>query len=185
MDVDEPVAGSSTSSSPKKDDDVEIQFAVPEPIDETQLRFPSSLLSTPGMGPDMLIGSEPWHRAVPQDWVPVIARDGQQTRNLPQQQPFSDAYLSTQPAKRRKIASHDKLEGPVSTVVGSTVREAIQNAGVQPTSSIETVIKEVSNNRDVAQAVTEETQRAMRKSLRSNPDFSKERFPNAERMLKK
>eukprot|EP00094_Tigriopus_californicus_P005125 TCALIF_04939-PA protein Name:"Similar to Bag6 Large proline-rich protein bag6 (Xenopus tropicalis)" AED:0.07 eAED:0.07 QI:0/0.5/0.33/0.66/1/1/3/304/1268 len=186
MDVDEPVAGSSTSSSPKKDEDVEIQFAVPEPIDESQLRFPSSLLSTPGMGPDMLIGSEPWHRAVPQDWVPVIARDGQQTRNLPQQQqPFSDAYLSTQPAKRRKLASHEKMEGSVSTVVGSTVRNAIQNAGVQPTSSIETVIREVSNHHDVTQAVTEETQRALRRSLRSNPDFSKERFPNAERLLKK
>ena len=27
------------------------------------------------MGPDMVVGSEPWHRALPADWVPIIARD--------------------------------------------------------------------------------------------------------------
>ncbi|KAK3728239.1 hypothetical protein QZH41_007235 [Actinostola sp. cb2023] len=45
---------------------------------------------------------EDWKAVVPEDWVPIIARDVIRQRRLPQQAPFSDAYLSGLPPKRRK-----------------------------------------------------------------------------------
>lgn len=39
------------------------------------LIYLSELLARSAMGPDMAVGGEPWHRALPSDWVPIIARD--------------------------------------------------------------------------------------------------------------
>ena len=45
-----------------------------------------------GSGPDMVIGREPWHRSVPEDWVPIITRDQgshpPQNSSQPLQAPF-------------------------------------------------------------------------------------------------
>lgn len=39
------------------DDDIEIELAPPEPL------------------PDIIAGSEPWHRNFPTDWLPIITHD--------------------------------------------------------------------------------------------------------------
>ena len=44
-----------------------------------------------------------------QEWIPAIKRDHEAlTRTRPQQQPYSDAYLSGMPAKRRKVCRGGK-----------------------------------------------------------------------------
>ena len=44
-----------------------------------------------------------------QEWIPAIKRDHEaMTRTRPQQQPYSDAYLSGMPAKRRKVCRGGK-----------------------------------------------------------------------------
>ena len=52
---------------------------------------------------EVALGSSDWHSAVPTDWVPIIARDVVRQRRTGAQPPFSDAYLSGMPAKRRKV----------------------------------------------------------------------------------
>ncbi len=69
--------------SPKKEEDVlrqELDSALPPPPSDLGPRasFPRRLLRPSSVsGPDMVVGSEPWHRAVPPEWVPVVARDSQ------------------------------------------------------------------------------------------------------------
>ena len=51
-----------------------------------------------------------------QEWIPAIKQDHEAlTRTRPQQQPYSDAYLSGMPAKRRKVCrggkGKEKVEG--------------------------------------------------------------------------
>lgn len=52
-----------------------------------------------------------------QDWVPIIARDTQRQRRQSSQKPFSDAYLSSLPPKRRKLITSAKPQGNLSQVI--------------------------------------------------------------------
>ena len=45
------------------------------------------LLARGAVGPDMVVGGEPWHRALPSDWVPIIARDIQRQSDRTEQVP--------------------------------------------------------------------------------------------------
>ncbi len=52
----------------------------------------SELLPRGSMGPDMVVGGEPWHRGLPSDWVPIIARDIQRQAEEGQQVTFANYY---------------------------------------------------------------------------------------------
>lgn len=67
--------------------------------------------------PNVVIGSEPWHTVTPRDWIPIITRDIQRQRRQNAQPPFSDAYLSGMPSKRRKIVASKKPQGNVSQLI--------------------------------------------------------------------
>lgn len=54
-----------------------------------------------------------------QEWVPVIARDSQRQRRQGTQPPYSDAYLSGMPNKRRKIVTSSKPQGSLSQIIAS------------------------------------------------------------------
>ena len=68
------------------------------PPADQEAAFPPSLLSVP-----VLAGSEnssPELRSLPPAWLPIISSD--QAVPVVRSQPYSDAYLSGQPSKRRK-----------------------------------------------------------------------------------
>lgn len=148
-----------------------------------------------GMGPDMVVGSEPWHRALPSDWVPLIARDvaaqasGAATTE-DNQSPFSNAYLTTQPAKRRKLASAGKPEGPVERVIAEALSDAIEEAGVAPAAgrqAVDSVADQVARNPALQEAVREESEAAMARRASKDEDFNarKDRFPRTRQFVKK
>ncbi|KAL0280072.1 UNVERIFIED_CONTAM: hypothetical protein PYX00_001471 [Menopon gallinae] len=128
--------------------------------------------------PDVLIGSETWHNALPSEWVPIITRDTQRQRRQSSQKPFSDAYLSSLPAKRRKLIASSKPQGNLSQVISDGVRQAINAAGISSPVA-EKVIAEAGKD-DVLQAAYKEQERVcVSADLKRNPDFSPSRFPNA------
>lgn len=71
--------------------------------------------------PNIVLGSEQWHSQVPDDWVPIITRDVQRQRRQNSQPPFSDAYLSGMPTKRRKIVNNSKPQGSLPQVIAGKV----------------------------------------------------------------
>ncbi len=167
-------------------------FTVPPPVDSSSASvFPRSLLQVPGGGPDVVVGSEAWHRAVPPEWVPIIARDAQTQERQRQSEEqgesgaaYSDAYLSTQPAKRRKLAAEGKPSGSASQVVRESLKEAIVASGVQSTSSAEDIAAEATAASSVAEAVAGEVRQKVRRRLHKDPDFAEEKFPDSAAFLK-
>ncbi|EEB18873.1 hypothetical protein Phum_PHUM537450 [Pediculus humanus corporis] len=129
----------------------------PEKVDEP---IAESLVDIDGDGlPDVLIGSESWHNALPSEWVPIIARDTQRQRRQSSQKPFSDAYLSSLPPKRRKLIASSKTQGNISQVISDGVRNAITAAGVS-SNVAEKAIAEAGKD-DVLQEAYKEQERVV------------------------
>lgn len=145
---------------------------VEEPVTEALVAMDTENL------PDVLIGSEAWHNALPSEWVPIIARDTQRQRRQSSQKPFSDAYLSGLPPKRRKLIRSSKPQGNLSQVISDGVRHAINAAGVS-SSVTERVIAEAGKDDVLQEAYKEQERICVSADLRSNPDFNPNRFPNA------
>lgn len=128
---------------------------------------------------DIVLGSEPWHGQVPDDWVPIIARDAQKQRRQNPQGPFSDAYLSGMPSKRRKLVNSAKPQGSLSQVISDSVRQAVSATGLAHVAPLETVVQAAGASTDIQQAYRSLLRSTVQNSLRENEDFSAERFPNA------
>ncbi len=187
---------SSSSSTPKKEEDQKesVTSAIPPPVSAEDAVFPRALLQVPGQGPDMVVGSEAWHCVVRPEWVPIIARDAHtQEREGPGRAvdvggSYSDAYLSTQPAKRRKLASEGKPAGTAHDVVRENLREAIVASRVQPASSASGAAEEIAAEAMAAPPVEESTVQDMRERIRQrldrDPDFEAGKFPEAVLFMK-
>ena len=80
--------------------------------------FPTALLSMPLAGEET--AAEGWQGAVPPEWVPIIARDSRQ--EAPPSGPHSDAYLSGQPPKRRRLNNDKKPRGDSRTLIADTLQ---------------------------------------------------------------
>ncbi|XP_060519492.1 large proline-rich protein bag6 isoform X2 [Cylas formicarius] len=129
--------------------------------------------------PNVVWGSEPWHRQTPEDWVPIITRDVQKQRRQNSQPPFSDAYLSGMPSKRRKLISSSKPSGNLSEVITESVRQAVTTTGLTTVAPLETVAVAAGTSTDIQNAYRTLLRNSVQANLRDNEDFTPERFPNA------
>ena len=168
---------------------------VPPPVNEADLRFPSALLPSSAMGPDMVVGGENWHRALPSDWVPIIARDVQAqapggSANM-EQGPFSDAYLTTQPAKRRKLAAARKPEGSVEEVIAESIQDAVHQSGVRPmlgatgAATLSDMSRVVARDANLQQGVESEAMTALKRRIKMDSDVQDRKHPNAKAFARK
>ncbi|CAH1963100.1 unnamed protein product [Acanthoscelides obtectus] len=156
MDLDEPEATGSTYSSPT-----------------------SEIIEDPEPLPNVIIGSEPWHAQVPEDWVPIITRDAQKQRRQNPQGPFSDGYLSGMPSKRRKIVNSSKPHGSLPQVITESVRQAVSSTGLTSAAPLETVAQLAGASPEIQAAYRNLLRSTVQANLRDNEDFLPERFPNA------
>ncbi|KAK6627605.1 hypothetical protein RUM44_010083 [Polyplax serrata] len=177
------------TSEPMETDTVQSRTAwmQPEttPAEKVDEAITESLVDLDGDNlPDVLIGSETWHNALPSEWVPIIARDTQRQRRQSSQKPFSDAYLSGLPPKRRKLLTSLRSQGNLSQVISDGVRQAISAAGVS-SSVAEKVIAEAGKDDGLQEAYKEQEKAVVGGDLRKHPDFTPRRFPNAFKYFNK
>uniref|UniRef100_A0A2S2PR33 Large proline-rich protein BAG6 n=1 Tax=Schizaphis graminum TaxID=13262 RepID=A0A2S2PR33_SCHGA len=139
---------------------------------------PSEIINEPL--PEVVIGSQDWHHSVPSEWVPVIARDSQRQRRQGTQPPYSDAYLSGMPNKRRKIVTNSKPQGSLSQIIAKNLEVAMGAAGVAINTE---VITSAGADTAVQNAYTERIRTFGRSGLDTHPDFCPIRYPNASKFF--
>ncbi|KAG8313344.1 Large proline-rich protein bag6 [Homalodisca vitripennis] len=90
-------------------------------IEEVEIESTPSLIREPPVGdvppPQHINEVMGWQNALPSEWVPIISQDSQRQRRQSPQGPFSDAYLSGMPSKRRKLITSTKPQGNLSQVI--------------------------------------------------------------------
>lgn len=125
------------------------------------------------------IGSQGWHGTMPSNWVPIVARDinRQSSQDQRQQRPFSDAYISTQSAKRRRIASRSKPEGNAEQFIADTLTTAIRSSGVTPVNPVEDVIRETSQQASVQESLRHNFRTNVSRRINNDPDYEPKKFP--------
>ncbi|XP_067613330.1 large proline-rich protein BAG6 isoform X2 [Eurosta solidaginis] len=159
------------------DDDVEIELLPAETL------------------PSVTPGTEPWHRNIPNDWLPIIARDLRtQSENPPNQTPFSDAYISGMSAKRRKMIQNDRPPTDVNTLIARSVRKAIQTVGSRASTTAAAVIDDrtaeeitdaIANDAAVHASYTEAVRLNVRERLKKDSDYKADKYPHATKFINK
>ncbi|XP_065160947.1 large proline-rich protein bag6 isoform X2 [Atheta coriaria] len=134
--------------------------------------------------PAVVIGSESWHGQVPQDWVPLIARDTQRQRRQ-SQAPLSDAYLTGMPSKRRKVVTNNKPQGTLPHVISESIRRAVTTTGNVPVANLDAVAEEAGADLSIQSAYRDLLRTSVQASIQDNEDFTPERFPNASSYFSK
>ncbi|XP_046395611.1 large proline-rich protein BAG6 isoform X2 [Ischnura elegans] len=144
--------------------------------------------------PGVILQPENWPTSLPSEWVPIIARDSVRQRRQGSQPPFSDVYLTGMPSKRRKVVTNSKRRGNVSQIISERVQRAVEAAGVG--SSIlrdgsgtitgpEQLGQAAAGDLTLQRAYREQVLMSLRQRVRSDPDFTPERYPNAANYLSK
>eukprot|EP00092_Neocalanus_flemingeri_P028334 GFUD01030771.1.p1 GENE.GFUD01030771.1~~GFUD01030771.1.p1 ORF type:complete len:889 (+),score=361.49 GFUD01030771.1:209-2668(+) len=152
---------------------------VPPP--EQDPTFPPSLLAVPPItSPTPALSSL---SALPAAWLPIIARD--QTVTASSNQPHSDAYLSGQPSKRRRLDTECKPRGEVRRMIEQSLQEAMDQTGLQPTGGAATVIEQVVASRNVQGAVEEMARESFQERSRDRENFQADKFPAVDKFVKK
>ena len=67
--------------------------------------------------------------------------------------PYSDAYLSGQPSKRRKLNADSKPRGDVARLLSQSLQEAMDQTGLQPAAGAAAVMDQVAANSAVQETV--------------------------------
>lgn len=145
--------------------------------------FPASLLTVPVIGDQGGLEPEGWHGAVPPAWVPIITRDVRQT--VPRSTPYSDAYGSGQPSKRRKLNKEKKPRGEVRDVIADSLQEALEGTGLEPVSGAERLLAAASGSSILKSAVEEVTRVSIQERIEKDSDFNPDQFPSARSFIKK
>jgi len=113
-----------------------------------------------------------WKNIVPADWMPIIEKDIQtQQSQLSATRPFSDAYSSGMPAKRRRILSSksDLLSVNLFKKVLSRTLEKVQ---LKPNVSHEQLVEDSVDHSQLIDSFTAEVNSAINERLRSDSDFN-------------
>lgn len=111
----------------------------------------------------------------------MITRDIQRQRRQSDQPAFSDAYLAGMSSKRRKLIANSKPQGTVGTVITETVAQAANATGV---AGAEQLARAAGADPTIQAAYKEEVKRSVSQQLAANPDFTPERYPNANKYFK-
>ena len=72
---------------------------------------------------------------------------------VPRHQPHSDAYLSGQPSKRRRLNSDNRPRGDVRRLIEQSLHEAMDQTGLQPVGGAAQVVEQVVASRTVQEVV--------------------------------
>ncbi|XP_050511240.1 large proline-rich protein bag6-A isoform X4 [Diabrotica virgifera virgifera] len=139
---------------------------------------PSAIIPDPEPLPNVVIGSEPWHNQVPEDWVPIITRDAQKQRRQNPQGPFSDAYLSGMPSKRRKIVNGSKPHGNLPHVITESVRQAVSSSGLSSAAPLDVVVQAAGASTELQNAYRNLLRSTVQSNLKDNEDFLPDKYPN-------
>merc|ERR1712088_434754 len=156
---------------------------------EVEPSFPTSLLAIPVTGPTPPGSGLADHAlaVLPPTWAPIIARDTSEA-GRPSQQPYSEAYLSGQPNKRRKLNSDKKPRGEVSNIISRSLQDAIEQTGLEPRAGtvVSNIAAEVGAAPSVQNAVEVYTRQALQDRIGGDGDFqdNKERFPATDTFYK-
>ena len=67
--------------------------------------------------------------------------------------PYSDAYLSGQPRKRRKLNADSKPRGDVNSLLSQSLQEAMDQTGLQPSEGAAAALDQVVANSAVQETV--------------------------------
>ena len=113
------------------------------PPENQESVFPPSLLSVPVLAPPT-DGAAADLSGLPSSWIPIISRD--QSAPVPRSNPYSDAYLSGQPSKRRKLNADSKPHGDMTRMLQQSLHEAIDQTGLQPALGATAVADQVAAN---------------------------------------
>ncbi|XP_050292719.1 large proline-rich protein bag6-B isoform X2 [Anthonomus grandis grandis] len=144
---------------------------------------PAVLEDTSEPLPNVVYGSQPWHRDTPEEWVPIIARDIQKQKKQSSQPPFSDAYLAGMPSKKRKLIEKAKPDGSISDIITDSVRQAVTAVGLQSVAPLEEVAQAAGESLEIQTAFRSLLQSTVRSNLENNEDFTPERYPNTSRFF--
>ena len=131
------------------------------------------------------IGSQPWHGTVPSSWVPIVTRDISRQSSQEEQRPFSDAYISTQAAKRRRLGSKSKPEGNVEQFIADTLSASIRTSDVQPINPVEEVIRDTSSQASLQESLRHNFQTNIAQRINNDHDFHSEKFPKSQDFARK
>ncbi|XP_065067921.1 large proline-rich protein bag6-like [Rhopilema esculentum] len=117
-----------------------------------------------------------WHRHVPPEWIAVITKDAKRQRSKTPQRPFSDAYCSGLPAKRRKAVKPDE-DSQIDFNVA--LQNSIKSAKVEPKTSLSDLSKDL-DSEELRASFQETLRKDTRKRLEKDPDYKPEKFPNSD-----
>lgn len=119
-----------------------------------------------------------WQNGLPQDWVPIITRDVQRQRRQNPQPPFSDAYLSGMPSKRRKLITSAKPQGSLSQVISQSMATALGAAGMGSAPEADIVAQRAGQDPTLQAAYRDQVRSTVKHNLQKHPDFTAEKYPN-------
>ena len=129
--------------------------------------------------------------------MPIIARDSVRIRKQQQLEalqggpiPFSDAYLSCMPSKRRKLIEQQKPQllaspTPNSTAITASVERLVREGIAHtPVEEVEGAARAVANSAGVRNAFGQAIKECLHPARLKTPDFpNSARYPNATKIL--
>uniref|UniRef100_A0A1Q3G279 Large proline-rich protein BAG6 n=1 Tax=Culex tarsalis TaxID=7177 RepID=A0A1Q3G279_CULTA len=194
---------STTPAASRNSNSEDVTMAVPCAIVDPQV--PPPLADDEDL-PPVVVGSEPWHAHLPQNWLPVITRDIARQRRQSPQGPFTDAYISGMSSKRRKLIAETKPPSDVPSLIADGVRQAFHGAGINPASavpsaggggggaagaagasgaSLDELANTIADDAALNSSYCEAMRASVRERLAKDPNYDAKRFPNCSKYFEK